>query len=322
MQNTTELILKVIKYDYPEEIPFYINFLPAIMLSHGDEIRDIMRKYPAFFDESRINHDYKSNMAPSYRVGETVDEWGCVWSNNHEGMAGYVTKYPIPNREDIPGYEVPKEDAGLPHGFMYLRLLDLRGFEEVMLDFAEECEELQILIDKVCSYNVRQMELLCKNEPTALVSVGDDLGMQRGIAVGVDKWRKYMKPAFKRIYDVCKAHDKFVYMHTDGDIIEIMPDLVEVGVDIINPQYRANGIDRLIETCKGKIPIMLDLDRQLFPFVSPAEVRNHIRETVEKLYLPQGGLGINIEIGFDVPIENIAAIIDEADVIREKYSRR
>ena len=44
-------------------------------------------------------------------------------------------------------------------------------------------------------------------------------------------------------------------MHSDGDIIEIMPDLVEAGVNMINPQYRANGIDRLVETCKGRYPL-------------------------------------------------------------------
>ncbi len=63
-----------------------------------------------------------------------------------------------------------------------------------------------------------------------------------------------LKPAFKRIYDVCHGYGKYVYMHTDGDIIEIMPDLVDAGVNMINPQYRASGIDRLVRTCKGKFP--------------------------------------------------------------------
>jgi hypothetical protein len=140
--------------------------------------------------------------------------------------------------------------------------------------------------------------------------------MQRGLAIGANKWRKYLKPAFKRIYDVCHKFGRYVYMHTDGDIIEIMPDLIDAGVNIINPQYRANGIDRLAQTCKGKIPIMLDLDRQLFPFGTLKDLRDHVRETVEKMYIPEGGLGINIEIGMDVPIENVEAIIDEMDKMR------
>ncbi len=54
------------------------------------------------------------------------------------GMEAIVTGHPVPTREDVHRLEIPTEDAGLPHGFMYLRLQDLRGFEELMIDFAEE----------------------------------------------------------------------------------------------------------------------------------------------------------------------------------------
>ena len=316
MQNTTDLIIKAINYHHPEEIPVYVGILPAAMKKYGDDIKKILKKYPAFFGDYWLEYGYEKNLPFSYNYGSFTDAWGCVWSNKHEGMESYVTGHSIPNREDILTLKVPETDMGLPHGFMYLRLLDLRGFEEAMIDFAEECDELQILIDKVCNYNVRQMKIRCENDKSLLIGVGDDQGMQKGLAIGANKWRKYLKPAFKRIYDVCREYEKYVYMHTDGDIIEIMPDLIEAGVSIINPQFRANGIDRLIQTCKGKIPIMLDLDRQLFPFATPKDLRDHVRETVEKMYMPEGGLGINIEIGMEVPLENIDALFDEMDKMR------
>lgn len=316
MQNTTDLMIKAINYQYPEEIPVSIGFLPAAMKINGDAIKKITAKYPELFSNYWLEYDYEERIPSSYRYGNFTDAWGCVWSNKQEGMESYVTGHPLSNREDILTLKVPEKDEGLPHGFMYLRLLDLRGFEEAMMDFAEECDELQILIDKVCDYNVRQMKIICESRDSAIIYAGDDLGMQSGLAIGAAKWRKYMKPAFKRIYDVCRRYDKYVYMHTDGDIIEIMPDLIEIGVHIINPQYRANGIDRLVKTCKGKIPIMLDLDRQLFPFGTPKDMRDHVRETVEKMYLPEGGLGISIEIGMDVSLENIDAIADETNKMR------
>lgn len=311
MQNTTELLMKVIKYEFPEEIPVSVGFLPAAMKKHGDELKKIMGNYPAFFGDSWKDYDCEKRTPHSYHYGSFIDAWGCVWSNEQEGMESYVTGHPILNREEIMTFKVPETNEGLPHGFMYLRLLDLRGFEEAMIDFAEECDELQILIDKVCEYNISQMKILCENDPSPIIKVGDDLGMQRGLAIGASKWRKYLKPSFKKIYDITHEYGKYVYMHTDGDIIEIMPDIIEAGADIINPQFRANGIDKLVQTCKGKIPIMLDLDRQLFPFGTPDDMRAHVREAVEKMYLPEGGLGINIEIGMDVPLENVEAIIDE-----------
>ncbi len=97
-------------------------------------------------------------------------------------------------------------------------------------------------------------------------------------------------------------------MHTDGHILEIIPDLIEVGVNVLNPQSRANGLDHLRRACKGKVCVDLDLDRQLFPFGSPREIDAHVREAVEKLGSPEGGLWLKAEIGFDVPLENIQAI--------------
>jgi len=316
MQNVSELLIKVMNYDYPEEIPVCLGFLPVAMKENGDQIKRIMSKYPEFFGEDWMDYDYNKRLPFSYQSGSFTDGWGCVWSNLSEGMESYVTGHPLPNRKDILTLRAPKEDLGLPHGFMYLRLLDLRGFEECMMDFAEECDEIQILIDKVCEYNVRQMELKCQNDNSPICWVGDDLGLQKGLAIGAEKWRKYLKPAFKKIYEVANHYGKQVLMHTDGDIIEIMPDLVECGVKMINPQFRANGIDNLVETCKGKIPILLDLDRQLFPFGTPKDMRDHVRETVEKMFLPEGGLGINIEIGPEVPIGNLEALIDEMSKIR------
>lgn len=316
MQNINDLIIKAITYNYPEEIPVNVSILPAAHKKYGKELTEILKKYPSFFDDRRLEYDYAKELPEKYKKGGYTDVWGCVWDNKQEGMDSYVAKNPLPNREDILAFKTPEEDIGLPHGFMYLRLLYLRGFEEAMIDFAEEPGELQILIDKVCDYNVRQMEIRCRKSTSPIVAVGDDLGMQRGIAIGAGKWRKYLKPAYKRIYDVSHKYGKYVYMHSDGDIIEIMPDLVEVGVNMINPQYRANGIDRLVETCKGKIPIMLDLDRQLFPFGTPKDMRDHVREAVEKMYMPEGGLGIVIEIGMDVPLENIDALLDEMDKMK------
>ena len=183
------------------------------------------------------------------------------------------------------------------------------------MDFAEEPPELQILIDKVAEYNRLQvLEVLKKDNP--VVYFGDDLGMQNSLAIGPGKWRKYLKPAFAKIYAPVRDAGKLVYMHTDGMIHEIIPDLFDCGVNMVNPQIRANGLDNLVRVCKGRYPMNLDLDRQLFPFATPDECRAHVRECVEALALPTGGLGLVIEIGPCVPTENIRALLQTAEEYR------
>lgn len=301
-------LIKAMTYDYPERIPVSLWFMPATWKKYGDEISRLCAEYPDLAPQGMTPD--KVPMPDSYRYGSFTDEWGCVWSNLHEGMESIVTGHPVKTREDILKLEIPtNRDGRMPHGFMYLRLLDLRGFEEAMMDFAEEAPELDVLIDKVLRYNLIQLDVVLPDAgPVAIF--GDDLGMQQGLAIGAAKWRKYLKPCYKALYDKVHASGRYVYMHTDGRIIDIMDDLVECGVNMINPQFRANGLEDLVRVCKGRIPINLDLDRQMFPFATPAQLKEHVAQVVQALYLPQGGLGIYAEFSPDMPVENMAAVLD------------
>ena len=293
-----------------DKIYIHFSLLPKVWLDRFDEISRLAREYPEFMPEiPQSKEQLRRNMPQRYHAGVWRDEWNCIWENITDGCDAICTGHPLPNREDILTLKIPEMRGGnLPHGFMYLRLLDLRGFEEAMVDFAEECDELQILIDKVLEYNCIQMRDLM-DKGVRSVRIGDDLGMQNGLAIGPEKWRKYLKPCFKKIFGIAKAAGATVYFHTDGCIHEIMPDIAECGADIINPQFRANGLDNLVAVCRGKIAIDLDLDRQMFPFVTPSQLDDHMRNAIEALWTPRGGLSISVEIGHEVPTENIAALL-------------
>ena len=311
------LLKQAMLYESPETLPVSANLLPAAWIKYGAELQRLVDQYPQFFGGRKVDLDNIDKITPaSYHVGSFSDEWGCVWTNVEEGMEAIVTGHPIQTEDDVRNLVIPpNKDGRLPHGFMYLRLLDLCGFEFGMSLFAEEGEEIQMLVDKVLEYNCNQIEAVNFGE---IAYFGDDLGMQGALAIGPERWRKYMKPCFKKMYDIVKRKNKdtLVYMHTDGCIWEIMPDLVDCGVTMINPQYRANGLDNLVRVCKGKIPINLDLDRQLFPFATRSELFDHVGECVEALYLPTGGLGLNIEFNYEIPLENMAAVLDAAEKYR------
>ncbi len=311
------LLAKAITYDFPETLPVSIGMLPAAWMKYGAELKRVINEYPQFFGEVEVDLD-EIGMPESYHSGSYTDEWGCVWENIEEGMESIVKGHPIKSEQDIFDLVIPPGRGGyIPHGFMYLRLLDLCGFELAMTLFAEEGPAIQTLIDKVLEYNCYQVEATL-HRPGEIKYFGDDLGMQKGLAIGPERWRKYLKPCYKKLYGMVKANNsgKLIYMHTDGCIWVIMPDLVECGADMINPQYRANGLDNLVRVCKGKIPINLDLDRQLFPFATRSQIFDHVGECVEALYLPQGGLGLNAEFNFEIPLDNIVAALDALEKYR------
>jgi hypothetical protein len=163
----------------------------------------------------------------------------------------------------------------------------------------------------VFEYNLRQIPARLKNTNEGdIVYFGDDLGTQKALPISPAAWRKYLKPCYHKIYAPVREANRIVYMHTDGCIYDIIPDLIECGVQVLNPQIRANGLDNLVRTCKGKVCINLDLDRQMFPFATPKEIHAHIKACAEAMYMPEGGLMLAAECGADVPLENIYAICD------------
>lgn len=91
----------------------------------------------------------------------------------------------------------------------------------------------------------------------------------------------------------------------------------EAGVNVLNLQIRANGLQHLVDTCKGKICIDLDLDRQLFPFATPKQIEEHIEECVRAMYMPEGGLMLVAECAADVPLENIETICFTLERMRD-----
>jgi len=299
------------RFEGPSRIPLSCGILPAAWMKYREELQDLVSAVPEIFGEQPTDRDY-DEVGGNYAQGDHVDAWGCQWKNIHHGMAAIVTGHPVPARADVHSLRMPAQDDGMPHGFMFLRLQDLRGFEEIMVDFAEEPPELQMLIDIVLEYNLRgaALKLEQTTEAEQLFSFGDDLGLQTSLPVHPRKWRRYLKPCFARIFRPFKEAGHYVYMHTDGHILEIIPDLMDCGVDVVNPQVRANGLENLRRMCRGKICVDLDLDRQLFPFATPAQIDEHVHEAVETLGTPDGGLWLKAEIDPGIPLVNIRAIFE------------
>ncbi|MCL2159062.1 MAG: hypothetical protein FWH48_06620, partial [Oscillospiraceae bacterium] len=268
--------------------------------------------------------EYKNYGAPGiwqYQLGRHFDHWGCEWENIIEGHDSICIGHAVKNREDVYDLKIPEQNIGLEHGLMFLRLTYLRGYEECMMDFAEEPEEFFVLIDKVLEYNLRQVKLTLDGMGEGLIiGFADDLGMQTMLPTGPEKWRKILKPCFEKLFWPCVEKNKLIGMHSDGCIYEIIPDLHDCGLRYINPQYRANGLENIVEVTRGKgrcrMAVNLDLDRQLFYTATEGELRDHVRKCVAALATPEGGLALYAEIAEEIPLENIAVLMEELELAR------
>jgi len=145
----------------------------------------------------------------------------------------------------------------------------------------------------------------------------EDLGMQKGPMLSPKHFRKYIKPTYQRLIAPAREAGCIIHMHSDGDIKDLVFDLIDSGVGIINLQDLVNGIDWIKDNLAGRICIDLDIDRQqITRFGAPAQIDALIREEVEKLGSKEGGLMMTHGLFPGIPLENVKALMDAM----EKYA--
>lgn len=335
--QTARNYLKALYFDHPAWTPFVISLMPATWMKYRAGLEEVVLAHPCLFPGyQKGDRDFDSIPNPLYELGLHTDCWGIVWQNIERGLDSIPIVHPLADWSTLATYQPPDplrdaqfgsrdwaaverqlceakargdllEGNPLPHGFFYMLLFYLRGFENLMFDLANDDPRLGQLIQMIEAYNLPAIAKYLALG-AEFMRFGEDLGIQKSLPISPSMWRKTIKPSYARMFGLCRDHGVPVYMHTDGNILDIIPDLIEVGVRVLNPQIRANGLAGLQAMAKGKVAIHIDLDRQLFPFATPSEIEDHIGEIFEGLYLPQGGLMLHAECEPDVSLENIEAI--------------
>jgi uroporphyrinogen decarboxylase len=209
---------------------------------------------------------------------------------------------------------------------LFNQLFRVRGMENGLMDLVTEREFAEAFLDRLC-------DTICTSQALFLTEVGDlidvhfaadDLAGQNRPLVSPALWRSLIKPRQARIMATIKAHTKApIFYHTCGAVTDFLDDLIDIGVDILNPvQVSAKGMDSagLKKRYGNRLAFWgggCDTQR-ILPFGTPEEVRAEVRRRIADL-APGGGFVFNPvhNIQANVPPENIIAMFDEA----KKYRR-
>lgn len=205
------------------------------------------------------------------------------------------------------------------YGGMFERSYHVIGFEEMMVELALNPEVIEKLFDKVIEHKMqiaqRAVELGAK-----LGHFGDDLGTQTSGLISVEMFRNYFKPRYAKLFNVYKKAGIPVMMHSCGNIAQFIPDLIDIGLDVLEPTQPCMDL-KFIKREYGKdLTFYGGIDTQLIlPTGSPDQVRQMVKETIH--ILGKGGGYIVApaqEIMSNVPIENIKALVETVIVERER----
>ena len=189
----------------------------------------------------------------------------------------------------------------------------LRGFENVLIDSIQNPAFYEELLDRILEMQLALVDKLC-GMPVDGIFLGDDWGDQRGVILGPDRWRRFIKPRTAKLYERIRNAGKVVLTHSCGNVFDIIPDMIEMGLDVLE-SLQPEAMD--VYAIKRKYGKNLRLwgglgTQQVLPFGSPREVRDEIRRLIKEL--GKGGgyiLAPAKPLMEDIPAENAAAVIEE-----------
>ena len=191
-----------------------------------------------------------------------------------------------------------------------------RGLEYFLADMAGEPEFARELLDFITEKNLSVLKEFIKTPGLDGVLLGNDWGSQRDLLMSPKTWRTLLKPGAKKEYDLIHEAGLDVWVHSCGDIRKIMPDLCEMGADVLNPvQPECMDIYELKERFGAELTFWGGISTQrTLPFGTTDEVREETRRVTQAMS-QNGGYIIAAAQGIqaDVPFENICALVDEAN---------
>lgn len=300
MQTSRELVRRALEFDRPDRIPLCLSF-------QQDELnigrtKDIVKRH----ESDILCVDFRD---PQFvPVGEGYSEWGYKMENFGETM-GEVKDYPLADwdgfdfwKSHLPDYSVKRgyenarklrrenKDKFLVGtvGMMMETILNLRGYENAMLDYYEEEDNLNRLIDCLYDCGKKMVDGYAEAGMDAVMA-WEDWGLQYGPMMGYDLWKKYYYDRMKDFVAYIHSKGMKYILHSCGHITYLLDTFVEFGIDAVQMDQQMNmGLD-LLNHWSGKICFMCPVDIQHSVGMTKEELEQYAVQMVHKLGTENGG---------------------------------
>jgi uroporphyrinogen decarboxylase len=297
-----------------------------------------------------VNNNYAMEGIVHEHDGEShTDDWGIQWTRNFS--FNQISRFPLAgaSREAVLAYEFPNSEIREK----LLRLMDpvvaaagrffigcdvspcvfemywrLRGMEDAMLDIASDPELAGEMFRRCADFSIDLGRQACRRFPLDWYWTGDDIAGQTCMMMSPAAWRRLVKPHLARVFEIGKQRKLPVAYHCCGALRPIIEDLIEIGMDILNPvQSTCPGMDpiELKREFGSRLTFMGGVDTQyLLPNGTADEVRRETETLLDAMTAGGGGyiLAASHTISPETPEANIFAMYEAAGVSREEIFDR
>lgn len=348
-----ERVEMALNFEKPDRCPMQISFTPefadrlrADISIQGEKIHNPHGGGNTYELERALNEDLlltSVGWANSYYMDDKpyVDEWGVGWivqpyetpfgtghyteiNFNPLAVESAISSYqaPDPNRPELYSdsrwmIETFKEQywiVGVTVTTIFETAWALRGYEQMMIDMALDPDLANAIFDIPYYYHLTAAKKLVEMG-VDMIQTGDDMGSQKSMLISPQLWRKYFKLRMADFISELKAinPDVKVAYHTDGDVEPIIPELIEIGLDVLNPIQPASMDPSEIKKRYGdQLCFWGTIDEQhTLPFGSPDEVANEVKDRLKNVSY-NGGLILapTHHVQLDTPLENFWAMVN------------
>jgi uroporphyrinogen decarboxylase len=324
-------VINALNHKETDIIPYHIDFTEQEHQIMADYLKD-----KDFEEKLGVHLHYIQYWGwPTERQdkkGHFVDAYGVEWNRSGVDKDIGVIDHPIIADISERTYKFPpidhkrieadmermlegKEDKftmGAIGFSVFERAWSLLSMEEVFVAMLTEPQKLSKLFDDICEYNLEVMNTMLKY-PIDGFYFGDDWGQQKGLMMGADNWRKYIKPVMKKLYANAKSKGKFVLQHSCGDISEIFPDLIEIGLDCYQTfQPEIYDIEKIKNEYGNNLCFWGGISTQrLLPYETPEVVKSETKRILEIMSKGGGYIAAPTHaIPLDVPPQNVLAMLE------------
>jgi len=200
-------------------------------------------------------------------------------------------------------------------GLMFERIWGFRGMQNLLTDYVDEPENVHKLHKLVADTEEKLLRRAIKEVKPDGYMHSDDLGGQQALMMGPTHFRNLIAPYYKQVWSVARAAGVHVWLHTCGNVQDIIGDLIDCGLSVLHPiQKHTMDWDAVAAQWKGKIVFWAGMDVQhILQEGTPDDVRREVRLMADTFASPEGGMiyasGNGIVRG--TPFENIDAYLDE-----------
>ncbi len=300
------------------------------MTAKQNLLRTITHNYPdhvPYFGEGCIQFiDYKGGMPPE----EGLDIWGVRWQKTEEDLRSYPAEHPIKTVIELLSYPFPDPHQGglfdeVKDGTakakrlvigrhitaLFERYWSLCGMDNALIWMLSNPEKVSLFFHSLADWQIE----IAKRYISFGVEAGrisDDYGSQCDLLMSPELWRSIIRPELSRIVNCYKKAGCLVFLHSCGNIMRIMEDLVEMGIDVFNIQTSANDLIEIKIKYGSKITLMGGLDTQnVMTRGTPDTVRHAAIRAIRQLG-SDGGLILEPDQKITIPDENLQALINTA----------